>query len=85
MDLTYKKKYTNTSTLNNVSPRSRGQIGGDSTQKTNSSTIHPMEFPNGKETVNFDEFTSFIQESCSDYSKAENLLVLTFSMFDRQK
>ena len=44
-----------------------------------------MEFPNGKESMNFDEFFQVINETCSDQNKAENYLVLAFSMFDRQK
>lgn len=43
------------------------------------------EFPNGKETLKFDEFTQLITDSCSDRAKSEDYLVLAFSMFDRQK
>ena len=44
-----------------------------------------MEFPNGKETLKFDEFINIIRESCTENELAENYLVLAFSMFDRQK
>ena len=42
-------------------------------------------FPNGKSTLQFDEFIEMIRESCSDEESAENYLVYAFSMFDRQK
>ena len=41
------------------------------------------EFPNGKETLKFDEFTELIRDSCSDPAKSEDYLVLAFAMFDR--
>ena len=44
-----------------------------------------MEFPNGKETLKFDEFISIIEDSCNENKLAENYLILAFSMFDRQK
>ena len=44
-----------------------------------------MEFPNGKESLKFDEFITIIRDSCTDGDMAENYLVLAFSMFDRQK
>jgi len=44
-----------------------------------------MEFPNGKETLKFDDFIGVIRESCEEKQMAENYLVLAFSMFDRQK
>lgn len=45
-----------------------------------------MEFPNGKETIKFDEFINIIEDSCKKESQlAENYLILAFSMFDRQK
>ena len=43
------------------------------------------EFPNGKGTLNFDEFIDMIRESCSNVESAENYLVFAFSMFDRHK
>ena len=42
-------------------------------------------FPNGKNTLKFDEFINVIKESCMDRDQAENYLVYAFSMFDRQK
>ncbi len=42
-------------------------------------------FPNGKQTLEFDEFIKIIQESCEDKDQAENYLVYAFSMFDRKK
>ena len=44
-----------------------------------------MTFPNGKNTLKFDEFISVIKESCVDREQAENYLVYAFSMFDRKK
>ena len=38
-------------------------------------------FPNGKETLKFDEFLGVIRDSCSEANQAENYLVLAFSMF----
>lgn len=43
------------------------------------------EFPNGKSTLNFDEFIEMIKDSCSNTESAENYLVFAFSMFDRHK
>lgn len=42
-----------------------------------------MEFPNGRESLQFEEFINVIKDSCSDTQMAENYLVLAFSMFDR--
>lgn len=42
-------------------------------------------FPNGKPTIEFDEFIEVIRESCMDAESAENYLVLAFSMFDVEK
>lgn len=42
-----------------------------------------MQFPNGKETLKFEEFLNVIWDSCSENQQAENYLVLAFSMFDR--
>ena len=42
-------------------------------------------FPNGKQTLKFEEFIDIIQESCTDPKNAENYLVFAFSMFDREK
>lgn len=52
---------------------------------TTASTPSAMEFPNGKSNLNFDEFIDIINESCSDSSRAENFLIVAFSMFDREK
>ena len=52
---------------------------------TTASTPQAMEFPNGKDNLNFDEFIDIINESCSESNRAENYLVLAFSMFDREK
>jgi hypothetical protein len=54
-------------------------------QITSSSTPTVMEFPNGKETIKFDEFINIIEDSCNESQLAENYLILAFSMFDRQK
>jgi Ca2+-binding EF-hand superfamily protein len=40
-------------------------------------------FPNGKSTLEFDDFISIIKDSCMDRDQAENYLVYAFSMFDR--
>ena len=40
-------------------------------------------FPNGKDTLKFDDFLQIIRDSCGDQDMAENYLVLAFSMFDR--
>jgi Ca2+-binding EF-hand superfamily protein len=42
-------------------------------------------FPNGKSTLQFDEFIEMIRESCSNEESAENYLVFAFSMFDRKR
>jgi Ca2+-binding EF-hand superfamily protein len=42
-------------------------------------------FPNGKQTLKFDEFINIIKDSCNDREQAENYLVYAFSMFDRKK
>ena len=44
-----------------------------------------LEFPNGKESLKFDEFLNIIEDSCNESSLAENYLILAFSMFDRNK
>ena len=44
-----------------------------------------LEFPNGKESLKFDEFINIIEDSCNESALAENYLVLAVSMFDRQK
>ena len=44
----------------------------------------PM-FPNGKQTLKFEEFINIIKDSCTDRDQAENYLVYAFSMFDRKK
>jgi Ca2+-binding EF-hand superfamily protein len=43
------------------------------------------QFPNGKQTLQFDEFIDVIRVSCTDAQSAENYLVFAFSMFDRKK
>lgn len=42
-----------------------------------------MEFPNGKESIKFEEFINIIEDSCNEKKLAENYLILAFSMFDR--
>ena len=42
-------------------------------------------FPNGKPTIEFDEFIDVIKDSCMDTDSAENYLVLAFSLFDVEK
>lgn len=42
-------------------------------------------FPNGKQTLKFEDFISIIKDSCMDKDQAENYLVYAFSMFDRKK
>ena len=42
-------------------------------------------FPNGGQTLKFDEFFNIVKESCQDREQAENYLVYAFSMFDRKK
>jgi Ca2+-binding EF-hand superfamily protein len=42
-------------------------------------------FPNGKPTLEFEEFIEVIRESCTDPERAENYLVHAFSMFDIEK
>lgn len=42
-------------------------------------------FPNGKQSLQFEEFIDMISESCNDADTAENYLVYAFSMFDREK
>jgi Ca2+-binding EF-hand superfamily protein len=42
-------------------------------------------FPNGKTTLEFDEFINVIKDSCSDKEQAENYLIHAFSLFDRKK
>jgi len=42
-------------------------------------------FPNGKSTLKFDEFIKLINDSCRDKEKAENYLIHTFALFDREK
>eukprot|EP00356_Strombidium_inclinatum_P005678 CAMPEP_0170492762 /NCGR_PEP_ID=MMETSP0208-20121228/12811_1 /TAXON_ID=197538 /ORGANISM="Strombidium inclinatum, Strain S3" /LENGTH=149 /DNA_ID=CAMNT_0010768561 /DNA_START=879 /DNA_END=1328 /DNA_ORIENTATION=+ len=65
---------------------SNGQTHCPSSQQaTNSSTPSQMEFPNGKESLKFEEFINIIKDSCSESEQAENYLILAFSMFDRQK
>ena len=59
--------------------------GSNSQQITSSSTPQGqvMEFPNGKETLKFEEFIGVIRDSCTEKELAENYLILAFSMFDR--
>lgn len=52
-------------------------------QITSSSTPSVMEFPNGKESIKFEEFINIIEDSCNEKKLAENYLILAFSMFDR--
>jgi hypothetical protein len=42
-------------------------------------------FPNGRPTLEFEEFIEVIRESCTDPEGAENYLVHAFSMFDVEK
>lgn len=42
-------------------------------------------FPNGNQSLGFEEFIEVIKDSCSDTEYAENYLVFAFSMFDREK
>jgi hypothetical protein len=42
-------------------------------------------FPNGKTTLEFEEFIEVIREACMDADSAENYLVLAFAMFDVEK
>jgi Ca2+-binding EF-hand superfamily protein len=42
-------------------------------------------FPNGKATLEFEEFIEIIRDSCTDPVGAENFLVHAFSMFDVEK
>jgi Ca2+-binding EF-hand superfamily protein len=42
-------------------------------------------FPNGKATLQFEEFIAIVKDSCMDRDQAENYLVYAFSMFDRKK
>jgi len=42
-------------------------------------------FPNGKQTLEFEEFIDVISDSCADENVAENYLVYAFSMFDRER
>ena len=51
----------------------------------NSSNNQLTKFPNGKPTIEFDEFIDVIKESCMDSLCAENYLVGAFSMFDIDK
>lgn len=44
-----------------------------------------LSFPNGKETMVFEEFVDLIRNSCEDKEQSENYLVHAFSMFDRKK
>lgn len=45
---------------NDVTPRGQGH----SNQLTSSSTPSALEFPNGKDQLNFEEFLDVIQDSC---------------------
>ena len=42
-------------------------------------------FPNGNQSLQFEEFIEVIKDSCTDPESAENYLVFAFSMFDREK
>lgn len=42
-------------------------------------------FPNGSQSLQFEEFIDIIKDSCTDPDSAENYLVFAFSMFDREK
>jgi len=42
-------------------------------------------FPNGKESMVFEEFIDLIRTSCEDKEQSENYLVHAFSMFDSKK
>ena len=42
-------------------------------------------FPNGNQSLEFEEFIEVISESCREEESAENYLVFAFSMFDREK
>ena len=42
-------------------------------------------FPNGNQSLEFEEFIEVIKDSCTDPESAENYLVFAFSMFDREK
>ena len=42
-------------------------------------------FPNGYQSLRFEEFIEVIKDSCQDQDAAENYLVFAFSMFDREK
>ena len=46
---------------------------------------HLSKFPNGKQSLEFEEFIEVIRDACTDQDSAENYLVLAFSMFDVEK
>lgn len=48
-------------------------------------TKHIQKFPNGRDSLDFDEFIDLIKDSCTDQDMVENYLVLAFSMFDIEK
>jgi hypothetical protein len=43
---------------------------------------HLSTFPNGKKTIDFEDFIELIRDACTDKECAEDYLVLAFSMFD---
>lgn len=49
------------------------------------SSLKVSSFPNGNQSLEFEEFIEVIKESCNDSETAENYLVFAFSMFDREK
>jgi Ca2+-binding EF-hand superfamily protein len=62
-----------------------GNIPLMSTQPNHEDRNNSANFPNGKQTLKFEEFINIIKDSCMDKEQAENYLVYAFSMFDRKK
>lgn len=58
---------------------------GSSLKSAQGPSGHVNCFPNGNQSLEFEEFIEVIKDSCSDSDSAENYLVFAFSMFDREK
>ena len=46
---------------------------------------HARYFPNGHQSLDFEEFIEVIEDSSREREQAENYLVFAFSMFDRER
>ena len=73
-----------TAASGNTQPATAGSSSQSATQQQMGPGQVPC-FPNGSQSLEFEEFIEIIKDSCTDQESAENYLVFAFSIFDREK